>query len=75
MTTGRVCKKVSGRDAGKYCVVLDSVYKKHVLVEGSRIKSRKVSVSHLEPLPLVVNISKDSKKGDILNMLREKGFA
>lgn len=75
MTTGRVCKKVSGRDAGQYCVILDKADKKHVLVEGFRIKSRKVNISHLEPLPIVVDISKDSKKEDILTALKEKGLA
>ena len=45
---GTVCVKIAGRDAGKTCVVVDTLEGGFVLVDGDT-RRRKVNVKHLEP--------------------------
>lgn len=67
--------KVRGKDAGKYCVILDKGSKNLVEVAGKGIKKGKVNASHLEPLPKVLkNIKKNSKKETIVKKLEKEGF-
>lgn len=51
---GRVCLKIAGRDAGKRCVVL-SVKGPFAEVLSAR-KKRRVSIHHLEPMDLMIDI-------------------
>ncbi|MCD6477374.1 MAG: 50S ribosomal protein L14e [Candidatus Aenigmarchaeota archaeon] len=50
---GRICLKIAGREAGKYCVVVEPQNTSFVLITGpktiTRIKRRKCNVLHLEP--------------------------
>ncbi len=45
---GTVCVKIAGRDAGKTCVVVDTLEGGFVLVDGDT-RRRKANVKHLEP--------------------------
>jgi large subunit ribosomal protein L14e len=75
MSVGRVCMKVRGKDAGAYCVIVDRVDKKFVLVDGKEMKKRKkVNAMHLEPLPVMLNIKKNSKRETIIKALEKEGF-
>ena len=74
MDIGRVCVKVRGKDAGNYCVVVERINKNFVLVEGKNMKRRRVNIMHLEPLPKILNIKKDSNRESILNELKKAGF-
>lgn len=56
---GRVAIKVLGRNAGKYCVVVDKIDDNFVLVDGN-VKRKRCNIRHLEPLPLVLEIKKDA---------------
>lgn len=70
METGRVCVKTAGREAGRYCVILDKVDKDFMMVTGPRaltnVKRRKCNIRHLEPLPYKLNLNKDSSDSDVL---------
>ncbi len=52
---GRVCVKIAGREAGRYCAVLDVIDNNFVVVEGPKVRKRKCNVAHLEPLKEVVD--------------------
>ncbi len=59
---GRVCKKTSGRDKGKRCVVVN-VTEDHyveVLCKG-RKKRRKCNRKHLDPTDGVVEVKSDEE--------------
>ena len=75
---GRVCVKLSGREAGKICVVTKKIDKTFVEVTGPRnltgVKRRRCNIMHLEPLPKILNIKKDSNRESILNELKKAGF-
>lgn len=69
MEVGRVCKKVKGKDAGKYCVVVEKIDKNFVLVDGKGIKRKKINVLHLEPLPRVLNIKRGADTETVVKEL------
>ena len=57
LDVGRVCVKTAGRDATKYCVVVEVLDEKHVLVDGNT-RRKKVNKLHLEPLSKTLEIKK-----------------
>ncbi|MFH1125649.1 MAG: 50S ribosomal protein L14e [Candidatus Altiarchaeota archaeon] len=71
---GRVCRKTSGIEAGKLCVILTKPDKNHVTVAGPNIKKGKVNINHLEPLPNTVKANKDSTQAEVAELLRKEGL-
>ncbi|MBU3896752.1 MAG: 50S ribosomal protein L14e [Nanoarchaeota archaeon] len=51
---GRICLKVAGREAGKYCVVVAPIDESFVMITGpksvTRVKRRKCNIVQLEPI-------------------------
>ena len=54
---GRICVKLTGREAGRKCVIVDVIDKNFVLVTGpksiSNVKRRRANVKQLEPLETI----------------------
>ena len=67
---GRVCLKVAGREAGKYCVVVKKLDANFVLVTGPRsvtqVKRRKCNILHLEPLKESLEIKDDASDEEVI---------
>ena len=61
---GTVCVKLAGRDAGKRCVIVDTIDDSFVLIDG-QTRRRKCNVLHLEPTKQKLSIAKgaDSSAG------------
>lgn len=74
LEVGRVCRKVKGREAGRYCVVVEKPEKGSVLVDGREIRRKKTSIRQLEPLPVVLKLKKDAKTADVVKALEKEGF-
>ena len=55
---GRVCVKTTGREAGKYCVVVDVIDKNYVLIDGLNVRRRRANYKHLEPIADIIKIKK-----------------
>lgn len=71
---GRICIKLSGREAGRKCVIIDVIDKNFVLVTGpfkvTGVKRRRVNVNHIEPTEVKVDVKKgddDEKVSEALN--------
>jgi len=69
--TGRICMKIAGREAGRFCVVVGKDKEKDfVLVTGPRlvtkVRRRKCNVRHLEPTPLKVSIKENSNDNEVM---------
>ncbi|MFX1400058.1 MAG: 50S ribosomal protein L14e, partial [Promethearchaeota archaeon] len=62
---GRVCVKTMGREAGHYCVVVDIIDKNYVIIDGLKIRRRRVNYKHIEPLPDLIEIKKGAKHEDV----------
>lgn len=72
---GRVCMKIAGREAGKYCIVLKKEEPGFVLITGpkslTKVKRRKCNIHHLEPLVEKIKIKAEASDEDILKAYKE----
>ena len=74
---GRVCVKISGREAGRRCVIVDVVDKNFVLITGPRkvsaVKRRRVNVNHLEPTQTKIDIKRGATDEEVTEALTAEG--
>lgn len=68
---GRVCIKVRGREAGRYCVVVDVIDDKFVIIDGD-VRRKRVNIRHLEPTPIVLDIKKGAGTEEVVMKMLEK---
>ena len=63
---GRICLKIAGREASRYCVIVEIVNDDFVLITGPKsitgVKRRKCNIDHIEPTEHKFEI--DSKVDD-----------
>ena len=75
---GRVCMKIAGREAGKFCVVVETPKDGFVTVTGpktiTRIKRRKCNVTHIEPTGEIFNISEGADDSAVEKAWKESGL-
>ena len=71
---GRICVKVVGREAGRKCVIVDTVDKSFVLVTGpknvSGVKTRRANINHLEPLQDKLDLKRGASDGEVSEALK-----
>ncbi len=67
---GRLAMKIAGRDAGRKCVVVETIDTNFVTVDGD-VRRKKVNIKHLEPLADVLEI-KDKASHDEVKKVFEK---
>ena len=70
---GRLCIKTQGRDASKYCLIINKIDEKYVLIDGNT-RRRKVNVSHLEPFDRVLNVKKDASTKEVLEEFKKENI-
>ncbi len=70
---GRVCVKVTGREGGKRCVIVDLIDKNFVLVTGPRsvtgVKRRRVNVNHIKPTEEKVKVKRGATDEEVAQAL------
>ena len=62
---GRVCVKTTGREAGKYCIIVDVVDKNYLLIDGLEVRRRRVNYKHVEPTKDVIEIKKGADHASV----------
>ena len=67
-TIGRVCIKLAGRDAGKYCVIVEEMENGNVLIDG-QTRRRACNVLHLEPTKETVKLAKGADSAAVAKAL------
>lgn len=70
---GRVCLKIAGRDAGRKCVVIETVNDHYVIVDGN-VRRKKVNVKHLEPLPEMIKIKENAPSEEVQRVFKGLGL-
>jgi len=74
---GRICVKITGREAGRRCVIVDIVDKNFVLVTGSPkvsgVKRRRVNVKHIEPTQAKIDIKRGATDEEVTEALTAAG--
>lgn len=72
---GRICVKLSGREAGKKCIIVDIVDKNFVLVTGPKqlngVRRRRVNINHLEPTANRISLRKGETDEEIMKGIAE----
>ena len=66
---GRICVKLTGRETGKKCVIVDVIDKNFALVTGPKsvtgIRRRRTNVDHLEPTVEMVELKKGATDDEV----------
>ena len=74
---GRICVKLSGREAGRKCVVVDVVDKSFVFITGPKkvtgVRRRRVNIDHVEPLQATVEIKRGASDEEVDEALKAAG--
>ena len=74
---GRICVKLTGREAGRKCVIVDIIDKNFVLVTGPKtvtgVKRRRANVNHIEPLQEKIEIKHGASDEEVLEALKSSG--
>jgi large subunit ribosomal protein L14e len=74
---GRICVKLTGREAGRKCVIVDLIDKSFILVTGPKtvtgIKRRRTNVNHVEPLEDKIGIKRGASDEEIAEALKATG--
>jgi large subunit ribosomal protein L14e len=74
MDVGRVCVKLTGREAGSRCVIVDVIDRNYVMVTGPEeltgVRRRRVNLSHLRPLDETVEISRNAADDEIAALFK-----
>ncbi|MEM3578261.1 MAG: 50S ribosomal protein L14e [Candidatus Bathyarchaeia archaeon] len=74
---GRICLKLTGREAGRKCVIVDVIDKSFVLITGPKnltgVKRRRANVNHVEPLQEKINIKRGATDEEVMEALKEVG--
>ena len=74
MDVGRVCVKLTGREAGSRCVIVDVIDRNYVMVTGPEeltgVRRRRVNLSHLRPLDETVDIARNASDDEIAALFK-----
>ena len=71
---GRICVKLTGREAGRKCIITDIMDKNFVLITGPKkvtgVKRRRVNVNHIEPLQDKIKIKRGASDKEVIEALK-----
>jgi large subunit ribosomal protein L14e len=71
---GRICVKLTGREAGRKCVIVDLMDKSFILITGPKsvtgIKRRRANVNHVEPLEDKIAIKRGASDEEVTEVLK-----
>ncbi|NWG10936.1 50S ribosomal protein L14e [Candidatus Bathyarchaeota archaeon] len=74
---GRICVKLTGREAGKKCVIVDVIDKSFILITGPKtvtgVRRRRANTNHVEPTQEKIAITRDASDEEITEALKAEG--
>ena len=70
---GDICVKTAGRDAGKFCIIIQKVDDIFVMIDGGT-RRKKCNKRHLEPVNKKAAIDKDASHEKVVAELKKAGF-
>lgn len=74
---GRICIKLTGRETGKKCVIIDVMDKSFVLITGPKkltgVKRRRVNINHVKPLQDKIEIPRGASDEEVTTILKNAG--
>jgi len=72
MDVGRICVKIAGRDAGKKCVIVETLKDNYVIIDG-QTRRKKCNVIHLEPLDQKLGIASNADHAAVVAAFKKLG--
>ena len=77
LSVGRICIKKVGREAGKKCVIIDTISNNFVLVTDPKsitsVKRRRSNINHLTPTQEKIKIKKRLSDEELIEKLTASG--
>ncbi|HLC72058.1 MAG TPA: 50S ribosomal protein L14e [Candidatus Nanoarchaeia archaeon] len=70
---GRLYVKIAGREAGKFCTVVDTIENQFVMIDG-QVRRKKCNLMHLEPLEKTVDLKKGASHTDVVKAFEKLGI-
>ena len=74
---GRICVKLTGREAGRKCVIVDIMDKSFVVITGPKtvtgVKRRRANINHVEPLQDKIAIKRGATDEEVTEELKVSG--
>jgi large subunit ribosomal protein L14e len=71
---GRICVKLTGREAGRKCVIVDIMDKSFVVITGPKtvtgVKRRRANMNHVEPLQDKIAIKRGATDEEVAEELK-----
>lgn len=75
---GKICIKITGREAGQRCVIVDVIDKNYVLISGlptvNKVRRRKSNIKHLEVTENKIEIKRGAEDSEIVEALKKAGL-
>lgn len=75
---GRVCVKISGRESGKKCLIVEVIDRNFVLVTGPHkvngVKRRRANINHIEPTERTFKIDRGAEDEEIIQALEPENL-
>lgn len=65
--------KIAGREAGKFCTVVDTMDKGFVMIDG-QVRRKKCNLAHLEPVKKTVDLKKGASHADVVKAFEKIGL-
>ena len=62
---GRVCVKTMGREAGRHCVIVDVIDKNYLLIDGLKVRRKRVNYNHIIATADLIDIKKGAAHSDV----------
>lgn len=78
LDVGRICMKIAGREASRYCVIVEKVKDNFVLITGPKsitgVKRRKCNIDHIEPTEHKFDIGAKADDASIEGLWKGSGL-
>jgi len=68
---GRLCVKTMGREAGYRCVIVDIIDKNYLLIDGLKVRRRRVNYRHIEPITETIEIKKGASHEQVETAIKK----
>ncbi len=69
---GRIAIKLSGKEAGRPCVIVDQVNDNFVIIDGD-LKRRKCNLQHLELTEKILDLKKGASTEEVREAMKKFG--
>ncbi len=70
---GRLYMKIAGREAGKFCVIVDTIKNNFVMIDG-QVRRKKCNLAHLEPVKKTVDLKKGASHAEVVKAFEKIGL-